>query len=257
MLLVCPAWKAVLPIFWDLAIRRHRVPDGPAYLRKGAFLMPQPAWATWVFLIDWPAPPPTGLSGSPVDRTLPRGAHCSRGQLHVLSGGDKVAPEREPPLAWVPLRAYSYVKLPQPPRTGIGHSLLSQGVEPNPGPERGREGLDSLTAYLAARRFLTLWGLLSLVDIEDCPPPDPGPSGPTSPRLHLWAEATCVCGTRILLRPHGHRPLATHIAHCRPLHRATGRGETLATCGDVEENPGPGGGYNHPWTQMANCCWAY
>ena len=98
---------------------------------------------------------------------------------------------------------------------------------------------NSLFAYLVAWHFLDRWGLLAFVALEDSPPPDPGPSGPTSPRLHLWAEATCLCGARILLRLQGPRPLAIHVALCGTLHLASGRGDALATCGDVEENPGP------------------
>jgi hypothetical protein len=75
--------------------------------------------------------------------------------------------------------------------------------------------------------------------LDDCPPPLSGPAGGRGPRLCLWAEALCTCGATLLLRCHGAIPLMHHISRCLHVHRLTGRGETLQSCGDVESNPGP------------------
>ena len=63
-------------------------------------------------------------------------------------------------MAQVPWEAYTYSRAPHPPRTGRGHSLLSQGVESNPGPGDHRPAQDSNTPYYVTRAFLESWGLL-------------------------------------------------------------------------------------------------
>ena len=70
--------------------------------------------------------------------------------------------------------------------------------------------------------------------------PLPGPcgQGPQQPTMK-WLQAECPCGKLITLRPQETRPLAAHVRTCATLHRCTGRGEALLTCGDVEANPGP------------------
>ena len=167
------------------------------------------------------------------------------GVLAVLSGAHD--PGVELPLAKVPAWAYAYRPLQPgtlslrpastPPCTGRGFSLLSTGVEPNPGPASAR-----CANYIGhtASRFLARWSLEDHITLEDDVAPEPGPSSNVEAPPRGWLFAECTCGASIALYPHGLRGLVTHVTTCDTLHRATGRGDTLASCGDIEANPGPG-----------------
>ena len=72
------------------------------------------------------------------------------------------------------------------------------------------------------------WGPLSMVAMVD------------SWATTAWVEALCLaCYASVLFRHTDMAVLRQHIRTCSDLHEATGRGDELRSCGDVEPNPGP------------------
>ena len=257
VVLICPGWRGTLPAFQALATRQYTFPPGRIFLRQGSDLMPPPKWDVHALYINYPGLRPlkhalqSPLSGG-TPLPSPRATQLRfQGNLTALSGtatgNHNGSPKRKLEEATTPPSSVS--SQTTPPKTGRGACLLSTNIEANPGPvhePRPARDTNCLDYYLHA--FLDRWSLLPFISFEDFFPPDPGPAGG---KFHLefkmWQECTCVCGDTILVSPsHGIRSLVLHIACCVTLHTATGRGAALATCGDVELNPGPQAGPSGP-----------
>ena len=71
---------------------------------------------------------------------------------------------------------------------GRGFSLISTGIEQNPGPYGPAAGNIGYWATL----FLTRWQLTHFVHLEDDGPPDSGPDGGHVAPLRIWTHAVCL-----------------------------------------------------------------
>ena len=238
LLLVVPGWKKDLPPLWALSERQYRVPDGPTYLSKTGALLPQRHWPTWVLYIKH-------LPGSPHSLLPPPPIPASAFSVFckiTYPTKTSCAPSSGQPYSQKPTKKVTYLNTgttkPAPhPATGRGESLLSCGVESNPGPDPGRASSSLSWSVIS---LLQRWALTPFFDLWVEPGPDEGPSGSSRTWGNTWVYVTCLtCQTELDLRPQGMRPLIRHISTCAQLHHATGRGSGLLTSGDVEANPGP------------------
>ena len=66
MVLVVPAWRKHLPMFWRMSLRQFQLPYAPTFRKQGNALLPPPNWHTWALYIWYcprtgsrgPEPPP-------------------------------------------------------------------------------------------------------------------------------------------------------------------------------------------------------
>ena len=136
-----------------------------------------------------------------------------------------------------------------PPRSGRGLSLLSCGdIESNPGPRQG----PSACSWDPLWNFMQDHMLDDWVHVIMFEPPEMGPSGGLDTGSFLWFDATCeACGRSwsgydtFVVTQHLtyckalEEGTGGRLLHLRQIHKATGRGESLLSCGDIESNPGP------------------
>ena len=241
LILICPGWKKHLPFFWRLSSRQYQLPPGPIFRYQGRFDMPPPSWTVWALYIDYC--PRTGSPGPPAP-ALPAWVFSTPSRTNPLPPGLASGSLLPPPFDDPSFLLHLPHPLPPPPPervsplTGRGFSLLSTGVEPNPGPMEP-PGPSAPSTMERTRLFLAQWGLTGLFTLEDDFPPHPGPCGVLLQRQVWWVSATCTCGNTLDVGPPGLRPLVLHITRCVVLHTRTGRGDALRSCGDIEENPGP------------------
>ena len=216
VILLCPEWDDVTCLFHVIARRSVLLPLGSTFRYQGRALLPPPRWRIRAFLLCVPPPGPWPFP-APGEST----------------GVDERPPQRITSL--LPNRSTPY--------TGRGSLLTCGDVPPNPGPSSGPAGGRGRNDPMAIMlRDLERWYLSDWFDGESAPWVENGPCGPTTQNARSnWMEWRCTaCGTRMttcsfLL----HR---RHIRQCLALHRLTGRGEALKTCGDIQQNPGPRSG---------------
>ena len=230
VILLWPAWG---PRFKDLTViarARVQLPLGvPLFLKGGVDLMPPPRWVVHCLYINQESPLPE---------------HTQPPLRHLLRCGD-VEPNPGPPLLpWAGAFPFLLCSC-----CGILHTLsrtyssrlrlLQCGdVEENPGPFEGPSsfGWDEVTRALATYPGRDQWDV-TMVSFASAP------SSPSVPRTHHAFNLVClVCQTE-LCTPTWQQVL-THLCppdafEASPDHSATGRGDFLASCGDVEQNPGP------------------
>ena len=233
LVLICPGWRGTLPAFKALAIKSYTFPPGPTFLHEGRHLMPAPKWEVHALYINYPGMGHSNIAHllrSPLSGGAPAPGHKGKHPRHtailaVLTG------------EWLEADM-------EPPKTGRGECPLSTNIETNPGPPwdnmPGR-ATNCLAYFVYA--FIQRWNLADFITHEDFFPPEPGPSGEAPVTFfNMWQECTCICQSTLVLSPQqGIRVLIRHVTTCATLHAATGRGAELATCGDVELNPGPSG----------------
>jgi hypothetical protein len=223
ILLLCPAWSTCFQNFRQMARGACKLPLGRLFLREGWDLMPEPRWDAWVFLIHYIRPTAVSLLGR---QALPSPRARASRRVYPL---------------WALLRGHTMIDVYDPENAGGRvQALLTCGdVESNPGPEQGPASATTLNWHEALRAC-------NAFTIEAVDTTWPGRSGPDTGRLGLsgpFVTAVCgVCGESLRFRETWQmwRHLDACIPQCaEPDPPATGRGDMILTCGDVEENPGP------------------
>ena len=250
-IVLAPGWSPVLGSLQALAKRVVVLPDEPLYLLRGAKLLPAPSWRTWAFWCDFHPPAPIP-SHSPVAGGHSRNPSAMESPRSPSLDVDRTTPfilhhDLPHPSTWVvrhcagawmtliPLHGRPFVKMgsglwdsrfpsPHPcPRCPAWHwpwdcpSLLPvHGPRPRPPP------------HSAAPTF-------SITKVN--PPPRKGRGlahyFPPSHGLHQPVDNPAP------KRPRVDSPVSDTAPPPARSDPASGRGQDLLTCGDVESNPGP------------------
>ena len=148
LVVICPGWRRVLRALWRPSFRQYEFPPGQIFLFKGRYRQNPPSWTVWALFINYsphvgsygPRPPPIPAHAflrpnpppmaplapdpsplRPTTTLFDLSTRKPRKRVRFLATPDIIPTGPVSPTRHIPV-------------TGRGFSLVSTGIEQNPGP---------------------------------------------------------------------------------------------------------------------------